>query len=268
MPEILKFTTGADPDRDAWLTNFYTENHLAYEAFPEHVASPEQLNFIVHMGGEPLYYPCSDDLFAAIVEKQADTMLTAAYKKIWNRLERLVITTGRADSGVGKAVTVSAKFAERLQAVIRSARGQGDYRNAAFLDSFHLSGSVILGRSHGTGKIYCTLDRKAVTDILCATAVIVSQVFLPFIPLVGAETLFHGQQRIVDIKHHQYPVLVGLLHQREDISCYIGQVSGFLIQSMNRFILPIHVHVDGAGSEGEYAEHGEKPGMGVVDLHG
>ncbi|MBW2328393.1 MAG: hypothetical protein JRF04_02050 [Deltaproteobacteria bacterium] len=90
MPEILKFTTGADPDRDAWMTNFYTENHLAYEAFPEHVASPEQLNFIVHMGGEPLYYPCSDDLFAAIVEKQADTMLTAAYKKIWNRLERLV----------------------------------------------------------------------------------------------------------------------------------------------------------------------------------
>lgn len=90
MPEMQKFTMGTDPDRDAWLTNFYTENHLAYEAFPEHVASPEQLNFMVHMGGEPLYYPCSDDLFAAIVEKRADTMLTAAYSKIWNRLERLV----------------------------------------------------------------------------------------------------------------------------------------------------------------------------------
>lgn len=90
MSEMQKFTMGTDPDRDAWLTNFYTENHLAYEAFPENVASPEQLNFIVHMAGEQLYYPCSDDLFAAIIEKRADTMLTSAYLKIWNRLERLV----------------------------------------------------------------------------------------------------------------------------------------------------------------------------------
>ena len=90
MSEIKKYTMGTDPDRDAWLTNFYTENHLAYEAFPEHVASPEQLNFIIYMGGEPLYFPCSDDLFAAIVEKRADNMLTTAYSKIWRRLERLV----------------------------------------------------------------------------------------------------------------------------------------------------------------------------------
>ncbi len=90
MEEIKKFTLGTDPDRDAWLTNFYTENHLAYEAFPDRVASPEQLNFIVHMGGEQLYYPCSDELFAAIIEKRADTMLTSAYMEIWSRLERMV----------------------------------------------------------------------------------------------------------------------------------------------------------------------------------
>jgi len=90
MSEIKKFTMGTDPDRDAWLTNFYTENHLAYEAFPDYVASPEQLNFIVHMDGEQLYYPCSDEMFAAIVEKRADTLLTSAYMKIWNRIERLV----------------------------------------------------------------------------------------------------------------------------------------------------------------------------------
>ena len=81
---------GKDPDRDAWLTNFYTENHLAYEAFPDYVASPEQLNFIVHLGSEKLYYPCSDEMFAAIIEKRADTMLTSAYMEIWNRIERLV----------------------------------------------------------------------------------------------------------------------------------------------------------------------------------
>ncbi len=81
---------GQDPERDAWLTNFYTENHLAYEAFPDKVASPEQLNFVVHMDGESCYYPCSDRLFSAIIEKRADTMLTSAYFTIWDRLERLV----------------------------------------------------------------------------------------------------------------------------------------------------------------------------------
>ena len=82
--------TGTDPDRDAWLTNFFTENHLAFEAFPDVVASPEQLNFIVHMEGEPFYYPCSDELFTAIMEKRADLMLNSAYIQIWGRIERLV----------------------------------------------------------------------------------------------------------------------------------------------------------------------------------
>lgn len=90
MSEIQKFTMGMDPDRDAWITNFYTENHLAYEAFPGYVASPEQLNFIVSLSGEQLYYPCSDDMFAAIIEKRADTVLTSAYMAVWSRIEKLV----------------------------------------------------------------------------------------------------------------------------------------------------------------------------------
>ncbi len=90
MADLKQFTLGTDPDQDAWLTNFYTENHLAYEAFPDYVASPEQLNFIVHLNGEKLYYPCSDELFAAIIEKRADSLLTSAYMEIWSRIERLV----------------------------------------------------------------------------------------------------------------------------------------------------------------------------------
>jgi len=90
MNKTTPYSKGEDPDRDAWLTNFYTENHLAYEAFPDMVASPEQLNFIIHMDGEPFYYPCSDELFAAIIEKRADSLLTTAYMEIWNRLEHLV----------------------------------------------------------------------------------------------------------------------------------------------------------------------------------
>jgi len=87
------YIPGQDPDRDAWLTNFYTENHLAYETFPDKVASPEQLNFIVHMDGEPYYYPCSDELFAAIIEKRAASQLNSAYGEIWTRVQDLV---GRA----------------------------------------------------------------------------------------------------------------------------------------------------------------------------
>ena len=90
MEKIILYEHGVDPDRDAWLTNFFTENHLAYEAFPDMVASPEQLNFIVHMEGEPFYYPCSEDLFAAIIDKRADSLLISAYMAIWSRLERLV----------------------------------------------------------------------------------------------------------------------------------------------------------------------------------
>ena len=90
MSEFTRYVKGQDPDRDAWLTNFFTENHLAYEAYPDIVASPEQLKFIVHLEDEQIYYPCSDKLFHAIIDKRADTVLTSAYVGIWTRLEKLV----------------------------------------------------------------------------------------------------------------------------------------------------------------------------------
>ncbi len=90
MDDILFYKKGVNPDKDAWITNFFTENHLAYEAFPDMVASPEQLNFMIHLEHDQLYYPCSDAFFSAIIEKRADTILTSSYTKIWSRLERLV----------------------------------------------------------------------------------------------------------------------------------------------------------------------------------
>ncbi|MBM9536330.1 hypothetical protein [Desulfobulbus alkaliphilus] len=90
MNQVPRYVRGQDPDRDAWLTNFFTENHLAYEAYPDMVASPEQLKFMVHLDEEDMYYPCSDELFNAIMEKRADTTLTSAYIGIWTRLEKLV----------------------------------------------------------------------------------------------------------------------------------------------------------------------------------
>ena len=90
MAEHTALIYGKDPDRDAWLTNFFTENHLAFEAFPDMVASPEQLNFIIHMEGETNYYPCSDELFTAIIEKKADRQLNSEYIQVWGKIEKLV----------------------------------------------------------------------------------------------------------------------------------------------------------------------------------
>ncbi|MDR0477530.1 MAG: hypothetical protein LBH14_06295 [Desulfobulbaceae bacterium] len=90
MDEIPVFVKGQDPDRDAWLTNFFTENHLSYEANSDKVASPEQLKFIIYLEDGEIYYPCSDALFKAILEKRADVLLISEYIAIWTRLEKLV----------------------------------------------------------------------------------------------------------------------------------------------------------------------------------
>ncbi len=86
----LKARLEEDPETQAWIANFYTENHLAYEAFPDEVASPEQLRFMVYLGDEPYYYPCTDNMFNAIINKKASDFLPLEYIKVWNRVEPLV----------------------------------------------------------------------------------------------------------------------------------------------------------------------------------
>ncbi len=87
---IRSYRPGSDPRLDAWIANFYTENHLSYEAFPDQVASPEQLRFMVYMGDESYYYPCSDEVFFQIIEKRGGSTLPVAYMKVWERLEPLI----------------------------------------------------------------------------------------------------------------------------------------------------------------------------------
>ena len=81
-----------DPAGDAWLTNFFTENHLDFEAQPDEVASPEQIRFLVHLPKNTVYYPCSAELFEAINNKQSDSYLQTRYQEVWAVVERLVET--------------------------------------------------------------------------------------------------------------------------------------------------------------------------------
>ena len=81
---------GGDPKDDAWLTNFFTENHLDFETQPDEVASPEQVRFVVHLPENVVYYPCSTEVFEAILNRQSTTCLHDRYQNVWKVVERLV----------------------------------------------------------------------------------------------------------------------------------------------------------------------------------
>ncbi|NOR90912.1 MAG: DUF89 family protein [Anaerolineales bacterium] len=82
--------SGGDPSADAWLTNFFTENHLDFETQPDEVASPEQVRFVVHLPEKAVYYPCSAELFEAISNRKSTAYLEARYQEVWEVVERLV----------------------------------------------------------------------------------------------------------------------------------------------------------------------------------
>ena len=79
------------PGAEAWITNFFHENHLDFETRPEKVASPEQVRFIVHLPDHGVYYPCSSELFEAIARRDSAAYLHPRYKEVWSLVERLVL---------------------------------------------------------------------------------------------------------------------------------------------------------------------------------
>jgi hypothetical protein len=90
LEKFRYLTTGEDPEKDAWIANFFTENHLDYEAFPYKVASPEQLKFVVFLDNQPYYYPCTQELFTRIIDKKGAEPLAIEYMKVWQRIEPLI----------------------------------------------------------------------------------------------------------------------------------------------------------------------------------
>lgn len=85
---------GKSPEKDAWLTAFFIENHLDYYSYPYHVAPPEQTRFMVFTEKEERYYPCSDQMFEAIMSRKQSAFLQEKYnevlQKILNLIERLI----------------------------------------------------------------------------------------------------------------------------------------------------------------------------------
>ena len=84
------YRPGENPEKDAWYTAFFIENHMDYFAYPDHVASPEQLTFMIYTEEDERYYPCSDRMFEAIISKNNSSFLQEKYKEVLQRIMGLV----------------------------------------------------------------------------------------------------------------------------------------------------------------------------------
>ncbi|MBW2742122.1 MAG: hypothetical protein JRE64_25520, partial [Deltaproteobacteria bacterium] len=86
----ITYRPGENPEKDAWHTAFFIENHMDYFAYPDHVASPEQLTFMIYAENDERYYPCSDRMFEAIMSKNDSSFLQEKYKKVLQKIIELI----------------------------------------------------------------------------------------------------------------------------------------------------------------------------------
>lgn len=84
------YIPGKDPQADALYTTFFLENHLDHYAYPDHVATPEQVRFMVFSEDNERYYPCSDEMFWAIMSRSSPGRLKAKYKNAVTKVLDLV----------------------------------------------------------------------------------------------------------------------------------------------------------------------------------
>ncbi|MFC1823479.1 ARMT1-like domain-containing protein [Thermodesulfobacteriota bacterium] len=81
---------GQDPRKDAWYTAFFIENHLDYFTYPDHVASAEQVRFMVYTEANERYYPCSDSMFWCIIKRENTPFLMKKYEEVLQNILQLV----------------------------------------------------------------------------------------------------------------------------------------------------------------------------------
>jgi len=84
------YLPGESPERDAWYTAFFIENHLDHLSYPDTVATPEQVRFMIYTDDEERYYPCSDRMFEAIMNKDQSDFLQGKYNEALQRVLNLI----------------------------------------------------------------------------------------------------------------------------------------------------------------------------------
>ncbi|MCP3871666.1 MAG: protein-glutamate O-methyltransferase family protein [Desulfobacteraceae bacterium] len=81
---------GETPDFDAWFTAFFLKNHIDPFAYPTKVGAREQVEFMVYPEYEERYYPCSDEMFKAIMSRKYPEYLKKHYKQVFNKITALI----------------------------------------------------------------------------------------------------------------------------------------------------------------------------------
>ncbi|MBT8341873.1 MAG: DUF89 family protein [Desulfatitalea sp.] len=89
-PPVAVYEPGKSPHMDAWFTSFFIENHLDYFTNPKQAATEEQVRFMVYTCPERRYYPCSDEMFAAIITRKNSAFIQKAYHQVLQRVMALV----------------------------------------------------------------------------------------------------------------------------------------------------------------------------------
>lgn len=84
------YLPGKNAQMDAWFTSFIIENHLDYFTNPEHAATDEQVRFMVYTAENERYYPCSDQMFAAIMGRKQSAFMQKHYQDVLHRVVALV----------------------------------------------------------------------------------------------------------------------------------------------------------------------------------
>ncbi len=79
-----------NPKKQAWITNFFIENHLDYFTYPEHAVSLEKVGFMVMTDEDDRYYPCSDRMYQAIIEKKEPWFIDEKYQEVLKRVLPIV----------------------------------------------------------------------------------------------------------------------------------------------------------------------------------
>ncbi|MDL2286411.1 ARMT1-like domain-containing protein [Desulfococcaceae bacterium OttesenSCG-928-F15] len=76
--------------QDAWEAAFFIENHLDHTAYPDEVAHPEQVSFMVYLQPGERYYPCAEGMFRTLTQKENIVDLDYRYQKVFSGILHLV----------------------------------------------------------------------------------------------------------------------------------------------------------------------------------
>ncbi|MDR2574280.1 MAG: hypothetical protein LBC94_08095 [Desulfovibrio sp.] len=87
---VADIRLGVDVYFDAWLYSMMMDNNLAWKMNPEFIASPEQMAFMVQLGVDQVYLPCSDATFVMLYTERMHGELQKYYNRAWRIIVRLI----------------------------------------------------------------------------------------------------------------------------------------------------------------------------------